>query len=364
LASGPKADAAAIGQSTGVAFVLAGEVGTVDGRLRLVAALTDTATGATLWGETYLRDLAVPDIQAIEADLVTQLARLLRPGEALPAAEVAPKLPSEAAYHCRLTFYAYRADRKPARRDAARDCLEQTVDDDKEDARAWAMLAEVGIDAARLAPLPPVDQPEDASPGPFETALKAAQKALAFDAREPIAWRAMMALRFRLQEVQAGLAAGERALAIDPEDPLLMGAFGTRLALSGEWGQGLDLVRKALVRDPASQANRAILALDFYRRGELPAALAEMERIPPSASPEVELLRAAFLAEAGETEAAAETASRAEAAAPWFFADLDGRLARWNMDPALEARLSLSWRQAAGNAPAAAPPALTNAGRE
>ena len=48
----------------------------------------------------------------------------------------------------------------------------------------------------------------------------------------------MLSLFFN-DEVDAALKMGERAVALNPNDTELVGEYGMRLALSGEWPTGL-----------------------------------------------------------------------------------------------------------------------------
>ena len=74
----------------------------------------------------------------------------------------------------------------------------------------------------------------------------------------------MLALFFR-QEPAEALRVGERALKLNPNDTELLGEFGTRLAQSGEWARGGELLEQALARNPAhSGFYHGALALVAY----------------------------------------------------------------------------------------------------
>ena len=60
----------------------------------------------------------------------------------------------------------------------------------------------------------------------------------------------MLSLFFK-NEVDEALKVGERAVALNPNDTELVGEYGMRLALSGEWPRGCPLIEQAAERNPA-----------------------------------------------------------------------------------------------------------------
>ena len=65
------------------------------------------------------------------------------------------------------------------------------------------------------------------------------------------ALQAQMLGFFFKNEVDAALRVGERAVALNPNDTELVGEYGMRLALSGDWMSGCPLIEQAHTRDPA-----------------------------------------------------------------------------------------------------------------
>ena len=62
---------------------------------------------------------------------------------------------------------------------------------------------------------------------------------MALDPTNARAMQAQMLSLFFKDEVDAALKVGERAVALNPNDTELVGEYGMRLALSGEWTTGL-----------------------------------------------------------------------------------------------------------------------------
>ena len=54
------------------------------------------------------------------------------------------------------------------------------------------------------------------------------------------------------QDVAAGAATGERALALNPNDMEMLGEFGVRTALSGDWAKGTAMIERALANNPGN----------------------------------------------------------------------------------------------------------------
>ena len=134
-------------------------------------------------------------------------------------------------------------------------------------------------------------------------ALKAAQKAVALDPENVRALQALMLTHFLNQNVAAGNAIAERALQLNPNDMELVGEYGTRLALAGDFERGDAMVRRAIAYNPAN-ANfyRIQLAVTAYFRHDIKAAEELIDTVDPSNSGVTLICAAAIYAEAGREE--------------------------------------------------------------
>jgi hypothetical protein len=65
-----------IGRELNVAYILNGSVRRADGKVRITARLTDTATDKNIWADTFNRDWN--DIFAIQSDIAQQIAATLK----------------------------------------------------------------------------------------------------------------------------------------------------------------------------------------------------------------------------------------------------------------------------------------------
>ena len=170
-----------------------------------------------------------------------------------------------AAYACTLSYYAYRANLDAKALPSVRTCLEQAVERFPNYATAWGLLSQAYIDEIRF--LYPAGA--TMSPGSLARALAAARRAVELD---PLNIRGLQAEMFALylsKEVDAALRVGKQAMSINPNDTELMGEYGYRLALSGNWAEGCPLVAEARERNPGPFAyyeTGACAVLIFRRR--------------------------------------------------------------------------------------------------
>lgn len=346
-------DARDLERELGVTYVVEGGIAVAGEELRVVPRLLDARSGAVIWAETYERRLDADEISELQHEVAGEIAtRIAQPYGIVARAAArdteAARPKDMAAYRCALEFYAYRADFSPEGHARVADCLAKTVALYPAYATGRAMLAYVHIDQDRFG----FDTPKTGHP-PLDLALEEAQRAVSLDPLDVRAWQALMMVHFLRSEIADGIAAGERALELNPNDTELLGEFGLRLALMGEWHRGSTMVRRALERDPAnSPAYRVVFALDAFRQGRDGEALREIERASQSRLPIVHGVRAAVLGALGRTEEAAEAGRRFVTGMPGVLERLDVEFAKRNFEPELRARLLDGWRKAGLPVPA------------
>ena len=115
----------------------------------------------------------------------------------------------------------------------------------------------------------------------------------------------MFALYFH-GDVEAALKVGEAAFKLNPNDTELVGEYGYRLALSGNWSRGCAMVEDTRQRNPGPLAYyESALALCSYVRGDFREAAMWITKTPAASNPNYHLIAAVILAEAGEAQNAA-----------------------------------------------------------
>jgi adenylate cyclase len=113
----------------------------------------------------------------------------------------------------------------------------------------------------------------------------------------------MTALFFN-QQLAESLRAGEQTLATNPNDTELMGEYGTRLAMGGQWKRGAALLDQALAFNPGGagyyyHGNRALAA---YMPQDDETALIEIRQANLQRFPLFHLVAAVIYAERGMVE--------------------------------------------------------------
>ena len=254
------------------------------------------------------------------------------------------------AYACTLRFYVYRAEPSPEAHALVRQCLERAVARFPGYATAWAMLSLLALDEDRFA-----FNPRPGVPGPIERALQAARRAVDMDADNARGLQALMMALFFHGEVEEAERVGNLALAANPQDSELLSEFGLRVAMTGEWQRGRELVERALARDPAySGYYHAVLALIAYMQRDSDRAESEIRQANLTKFSLYHAIAAIIYAERGlMAEARREGALFAELH-PAFVANVDLELRKRNLRPEDRARLVLGLLKAGVPVPAEA----------
>ena len=328
-----------------VSHLLDGNVTTTGGKVRVHVQLSSAADGATVWSATYDRDLNARDLFGVQDKVAAEVAmRIAQPfGDLARTAPAVPARPDDLdAYRCGIAFYAYRRSFSREDYPGVVACLEDTVARHPTYATAWAMLAMARVDADRFRfPLPAGTR------SPLALAAEAARRAIALDPADVRAWQALMLASYLSSDVAEGKAAGERALALNPNDLELVGEFGARLAMAGDWGRGTGMIRSVVERDPAgARFHLSILAADAIRRGQYQEALDLLDRMRPVDVPTNDYLRAAALGHLGRTAEARAAGERGMQRLPGVFDRLDAEFAKRNFQADMRKALIDGWRKA------------------
>jgi Flp pilus assembly protein TadD len=156
----------------------------------------------------------------------------------------------------------------------------------------------------------------------------------------------MTALFFNQQPDEA-LRIGEAALATNPNDTELLGEFGTRVAMSGDWARGAALLERALVLDPGGggdyHGTRGLAA--FMLNGGR-TAVAEIRQADMQKFPLFHLVAAVIYSNNGLEAEARREGSRFIAMRPDFLPNLSAELRSRNIRPVDQERLSTAIRKA------------------
>jgi TolB-like protein len=287
-------------------FTLAGSVNLSADAFRLQVRFINRDDDSVLWAESYDGGMKVADLLKAEADIArkvtTTLAQtygIIFQADAFHHVENPPD--DWVAYSCTLSFYTYRVDLNPETRSSVRTCLEKSVDRFPNYATAWGLLSLIYIDDYRF----DFSADRASSPAALARAFTAARRAVGLD---PLNIRGRQAEMFALyyrKEIDAALSVGKEALAMNPNDTELLGEYGDRLAMSGNWREGCALIGQARQRNPSSVGYYDIdLAMCSYFLGDYVQAAIWIKKSPIPSNPVYHTLAAAIFGEGGDKVAA------------------------------------------------------------
>lgn len=342
----PLTDAAQVGRTLSVGFVLQGSVRTLPNRVRITAQLLNVEDGVYVWATSFDRELKVEALVEIETEIAGRIAAVLGAPYGAVTRGAARQLkrgrvPDFPAYECFLRSYLYRRSPTQELHDTVRACLEKAVEATPDYAESWAQLTYIYLDEHRFGFTGVSDRGSL-----LDLALAAAQRAVELDEQSALAHLAFSLVCFHRHELGRANYEGSRALELNPYNPEIIAQVGWRMAVPGNWDEGMRLFRRGMELDPdPPKWYRLVLALDAYRRGDGPAALSEIRNGAVVRIPVAYVVGAAILADLGEVDEAAALAAFGRAIFPGLLDDPAAHLRLFNLDPTLTQRLLSSLRR-------------------
>ncbi|NLS08383.1 hypothetical protein HGP14_35025, partial [Rhizobium sp. P32RR-XVIII] len=242
------ADPSRTDHAAAAGYALQGTVQLDGDRLRSVARLVRQSDGAVIWANTYDADLRAQSKLAIQADVAQQIAAAVaRPYGAIFQADTEtiarqPESGDRDAYACTLAYYSYRQSMSAQSHATARDCLQRATQRFPRNAASWALLSLTYLDEMRFR----YKLGTSSTARPLERAASAAERAAALAPDDARVLHALMLVSFFEDDIDKALQAGAAAYAINPNDTDVAGEYGLRLAMSGRWQSGCELVSSAV----------------------------------------------------------------------------------------------------------------------
>ncbi|MEX2741128.1 adenylate cyclase [Rhizobium mongolense] len=337
-------DASRVRDELGARYLLAGGVRASNDRLRVTARLLDTSDNEIVWSQDYDNDLGSGDLFAIQTDVARRVATTIaQPYGVMAQLDAANPSPDDpGTYECTLRFYAYRSELSTEAHADVRHCLETAVARYPTYATSWAMLSIIYLDEDRFR-----FNSERGSEAPMQRALRAARRATQLDATNTRALQALMMALFFNRELAEAMRIGEQALATNPNDTELMGEFGTRLAMGGQWERGAALLDRAIALNPGGGGYyHGTRALAAYMLRDYPTAVSEIERADLQKFPLYHAVAAVIYAEVGMMDDARREGEAFVRMRPDFLPNIVAELEMRNLQPADTARLIAGLRKA------------------
>ncbi|MBB4277955.1 hypothetical protein [Rhizobium mongolense] len=254
-------------------YTLQGNVQLDGDRLRSVARLVRQSDGAVIWANNYDANLKAQSKLAIQADVGQQIASAVaEPYGAIFQTETVARQPQGGgwdAHACTLVYYSYRRSMNAQSHNTARDCLERATQRFPKSATSWALLSLTYLDEMRFRYKLGISSTVQ----PLELAASAAERAAALAPDNARVLQALMLVSFFKDEIDKALQAGAAAYATNPNDTEVAGEYGLRLAMSGRWQSGCELVSSAVNKNAGPKGYYEVgMALCALMRNDIQAA--------------------------------------------------------------------------------------------
>ncbi len=317
-------------------YVIEGRVRMGAGTIRITARLIQAADAEQVWVKSFEEPLDPGRIYEVQDAIAGETAGNIAAKYGVVAhgsMAVSSRKPPESldAYDCVLRYYAYQITIDAARHSDVRACLERTVEAEPDFAEAWAVLANVYMQHVRFG-----YGDYRAIDDPVALARTFARRATTLDPGDSTGYMVLSNLLYTEGDINGFKAAAERALRINPNETDLLGHYGTRLALNGNWERGLALIDKAMAINPAHPGwfyfPRAFF---YYDRREYERALAELNKIDMPTFFWTPLMRAATLGQLGRADEAEIAAGELLALKPSFLAEAMTLMKLWHFEEGL-----------------------------
>ncbi|WFU11954.1 hypothetical protein QA646_26630 (plasmid) [Rhizobium sp. CB3090] len=311
-------------------FALQGGVRVDGNKLRLTTRLVRRSDGSVIWADNYDRDLRVQDMLDVEADVAQRVATAVAQPYGLifqaDAARLTESPPDDwDAYACTLSYYNYRSELNPQNHAAVQDCLKRTTERLPTYATLWALLSLTYLDEVRFQYR--LDTPQ--SGRPLKLALETAKRAVDLDPQNARALQALMLANFFNGDVDAALKEGAAAYAINPNDTEVSGEYGFRLAFSGRWETGCELMSTAISRNPGPIGYYEVgMAMCAYMRRDYQAAELWVHMADLKYNPMYHLVLLAILGAQGKLDEAGREQEWLKSNAPVLLANIRGEVAK------------------------------------
>lgn len=351
----PGATAAEDGSKTRL-FALQGSVRVEGEKLRMIVRLVRSDDGAVIWANNYDADLHSQGPLDVQADVAQRIATAIaQPYGSIfqtDAADVASLAGGDwNAYACMRSYYSYRTDLNPQNHGAVRDCLKQATERLPTNSTFWALLSQTYLDEIRFQ----YQLGAPSSPNILALADDAAERAADLDPQNARALQAVMLVSFFKGDIDTALKAGASAYAINPNDTEVAGEYGFRLAMSGRWDSGCELMSGAIARNPGPKGYFEVgLALCAYIRNDIQAAELWARMANLKYNPMHHLVLLTILGSAGKLDEAAKEKAWLDANAPVLVRNIQREIAMRLHRPEDQERFFAGLRAAGMNIPPAA----------
>ncbi len=302
LDTAAESDPRVLSKSLGARFILYGSAQLDSNIIRVRIKLADTASYTTLWAEKFDEPYTATGLFEIIDTTVAQVTAQIGDSFGYIKRTLFSEAPSQRtgdikAYEAILYYHHWAAKLAESRFIKAKEALDKAIEADPRYSLAHAMLADIYAVHYQWG--------YDLFPNDLEMAQKLSKRAIELDSHCQYAqWsRAYSCYLTRDHEQFVQLA--RLAISLNPADTNILAAAGQKLAMSGNWEEGLGLMRQAERLNPFLPSwFRTAIFIYHLHNNDLETALAEARMIN---SPLIAgyMFRSALLGAMGRKEEAA-----------------------------------------------------------
>ena len=248
---------AEIGRRLDARYLLEGSVRRAGGRVRVNAALTEAATGRSVWSQTY--DAEVEDIFGVQEDIARRVvgAAAVKLTRFERDRALAKPTGSLAAYEYVLRGREYMSHATRDGNDEARNMFQHAIGLDPSYAPAYAAL---GLSLIEAVGSGWTEFVADA----LDRAETLGQKALSLDPASTVAYRLLAQVDVMRGRFDLALSQVDRALEINPSDAESYMVRGNVLVWAGRSAEALPWLEGALRFDRANTRTSLLLGMAYY----------------------------------------------------------------------------------------------------
>jgi TolB-like protein/tetratricopeptide (TPR) repeat protein len=298
------AEPAQLGRELGVAYVVSGSVNANGNEIRVATQTVEAKSGRVVWSDTYDRPRNPKALIGVQKDLASEIATVIGQPYGVVSSDIVSQLTTPAvssmqSYVCVLRAYGYRRSFSRTEFEPVLSCLKEAVKRDPDYSDAWAMLAWLHVDAGRIAYAGYDTQVE------YKKALQAATEAVRLAPKSILALKVLGAVYHYTGRYDESRRIMREALEINPYDPGALAQLGWRLAVRGNFEEGIPILKRAIARtmNPPGWYYH-LIAINFYLKSDYKQMLDVSERSALDNSGFSDVLIAIANAELGNRDAA------------------------------------------------------------
>jgi adenylate cyclase len=305
-------DMQAARRSLGTSVYVEGSVHRGPQAVRVTARLINTASGTLLWAETFDRPVEADQVLEIQDEIASRIASQLGANLGAIARNalentMAKPPGSMDALDCVLRFHHHQTKMAARTHAGVRECLEATIVREPNYPEAWASLASIYAQEYRLGFNPrPEGKPA------LQRARDAAEHALMLSPSNPSAMMVRATTMYDDGDMAGFEKLSRAAIRLSPGEPDLIAHYGIRIATSGDWKRGAELIQQAIAMNPQQYPEwyKIPLILGNYIDGNLETALKLSADISPIGLFNCDFFAAMIHGRTGNVAAAQEAAGR------------------------------------------------------